>query len=189
LTARTPRPPVAGSLTPSVARPLVAGGLAASIPQATRRAISTASGNARALVVPGLLRVGKARELTGPAAGIAGLFGPFVRLTERGWTLTGTAIDEIAGGTPTASGTPTVDGTPTSARFARENVALYIDAVYDGHFDASLIGKGLLAGYLKLGGSEAFGAKLTAAEVDALARAYSPQAERLDPHPGVKLGS
>jgi hypothetical protein len=139
--------------------------------------VSTASRNARAIVVPGLLRVGKARELTGPAAGIAGLFGPFVGLTERGWTLTGAAIDEIAG------------GTPTSARFARENVALYIDSIYDGHFDAASIGKSLLAGYLKLGGSQAFGATLTQTEVEGLARAYSPKAERLHPHPGVSLGS
>jgi hypothetical protein len=30
---------------------------------------------------------------------------------------------------------------------------------------------------------------LTQAEVDALARAYSPASEQLYPHPGVKLGA
>jgi hypothetical protein len=160
-----------------IAWPLVANGLPASIPAATRTAISTASGAARAIVVPPLMMKVQARSLTGPAAGIAGLFRSFSGLTERGWTLTGAAADEIASGTPAAT------------RFARENVALYIDSVYDGHFDASLIGKSLLEGYSMLGGQTAFGGTLSQAEVQALARAYSPAGEQLHPHPGVKLGS
>ena len=88
--------------------------------------------------------------------------------------MTGAAIDQITAGPPTA------------ATFARGNVALYIDAVYDGHFDAALIGKSLLKGYRKLGGAPAFGATLTEAEVEALARAYSPATEQLHPHPGVQ---
>ena len=134
----------------------------------------TADGNY--LATP-LMSKPRARSLTGPAAGIAGLFQPFNRLTERGWTLTGAAADEISSGTPTA------------ASFARENVALYIDSVYDGHFDGSLIGKSLLKGYSLLGGPAAFGGTLTEAEVQALARTYSPGAEQLYPHPGVHLGS
>jgi hypothetical protein len=157
--------------------PLVANGLPASIPPATRSRVSAAAGTARAIVLPPLMSEMQARELTGPAAGIAGLFRPFSKLTERGWTLTGASIDQITGGSPAV------------ATFARENVALYIDAIYDGHFDASLIGKSLSAGYLQLGGAPAFGAMLTQAEVDALARAYSPAAEQLYPHPGVKLGA
>lgn len=155
----------------------VANGLPASIPPATRTAISTASRAARAIVVPPLMGEEQARSLTGPAAGIAGLFRPFTGLTERGWTLTGAAADEITG------------GTPATARFARENVALYIDSVYDGHFDASLIGKRLLEGYSSLGGQTAFSGMLSEAEVQALARVYSPAGEQLHPHPGVKLGS
>ena len=119
----------------------------------------------------------QSRSLTGPAAGIAGLFRTFSGLTERGWTLTGAAAGEIESGSPIA------------VRFARENVALYIDSVYDGHFDAALIGKSLLAGYKKLSVGKGFGTTLTQAEVDALAGAYSPATERLHPHPGVKLGS
>jgi hypothetical protein len=159
-----------------IAWPLVANGFPASIPPATRSAVSTASGTARAIVVPPLMSEVQARSLTGPAAGITGLFRTFSRLNERGWTLTGAAGAEIEGGSPAA------------ARFARENVALYIDSVYDGHFDAALIGKSLLKGYTELGGAAAFGGALTQAEVDALAGAYSPATEQLHPHSGVKLG-
>jgi hypothetical protein len=162
-----------------IAWPLVANGLpaTATIPPVTQTALSAASTAARAIVVPPLMRKPQARSLTGPAAGIAGLFQTFSGLTERGWTLTAAAGDEIAGGSPVA------------ARFARENVPLYIDSVYDGHFDAGLIGSSLLKGYTALGGVAAFGGALTQAEVDALAGAYSPASEQLHPHPGVKLGA
>jgi hypothetical protein len=160
-----------------IAWPQVANGLPARIAPASRLALANASKAARAIVVPPLMGKEQARTLTGPAAGIAGLFRPFGRLTERGWTLTGSAADEITG------------GKPASARFARENVALYIDSVYDGHFYASLIGKSLLKGYTQLGGPAAFGGTLDEAEVQALARTYSPATEQLHPHPGVKLGS
>ena len=76
-----------------------------------------------------------------------------------------------------------------SARFARENVALYIESVYDGHFALAQIGKQLLDGYRTLGGQAPFGGTLTQAEVDALASAYSEAADRLHPHVGVRLGS
>ncbi len=157
--------------------PLVANGLPAKIPPGVRPAVSAASAAARGIVVMPLMSETQARSLTGPAAGIAGLFGTFDGLTERGWTLTGAASEEIESGSPTA------------ARFARANAALYIDSVYDGHFDAALIGKSLLAGYTSLGGASAFGGAFTQAEVDALAGTYSPATERLHPHPGVKLGS
>ena len=158
-----------------IAWPLVANGLPASIPPQTRARVAAAAAAARAIVLPALMSETQARELTGPAAGISGLFRSFSKLTDRGWTLTSAAIDQITGGSPVA------------ATFARENVALYIDAIYDGHFDAALIGKSLSAGYLRLGGAPVFGATLTQAEVNALASVYSPT-ERLHPHPGVKLG-
>jgi hypothetical protein len=159
-----------------IAWPLIVNGLPLSNTAATRSAIATASRAAQAILVPAAMSEVSARSLTGPAAGIASIFEPFRGLTERGWTLTAAAADEIAG------------GTPPSARFARQNVALYIDSIYDGHFDATLIGKSLLAGYKKLGGAAAFATTLHKAEVDALARAYSPAAEQLHPHSGVKLG-
>lgn len=160
-----------------VAWPLVANGLPLSTTAATRVALANASRAAQAILVPALMSEAQSRSLTGPAAGIAGLFQPFSGLTERGWTLTAAAADEIASGTPAA------------ARFARENVALYIDSIYDGHFDAALIGKSLLTGYEKLGGEAAFGGTLPQAKVDVLADAYSPANEQLHPHPGVRLGS
>jgi hypothetical protein len=160
-----------------IAWPLVANGLPATIPPTTQTVLSAAGAAARAIVLPSLMSRERARSLTGPAAGIAGLFRTFDGLTERGWTLTAAASKEIDSG-PAAA-----------ARFARENVPLYIDSVYDGHYDAAFIGKSLLAGYKKLGDARAFGATLTQAEVDALAGAYSPASERLHPHPGVKLGS
>jgi hypothetical protein len=160
-----------------IAWPLLAGGLRAPIPPATSTAVFTASRMARTIVVPTRMSKTQARLLTGPAAGIAGLFAVFSRLTERGWTLTSAAAGEIT------------SGSPATARFARENVALYIDSIYDGHFDAALIGKSLLTGYRLLGGEKAFGGTLSQAEVDALASAYSPATERLYPHPKVKLGS
>jgi hypothetical protein len=160
-----------------IAWPLLAGGLPAPIPPATSTAVFTASRMARAIAVPAPMSKTQARLLTGPAAGIAGLFAVFSRLTERGWTLTSAAAAEITSGSPAA------------AMFARENVALYIDSIYDGHFDAALIGKSLLAGYRLLGGEKAFGGTLSQAEADALASAYSPATERLYPHPKVKLGS
>lgn len=161
-----------------VAWPLVANGLPASaIPPATQTALSATSEAAHAIVLPPLMGEMQARSLTGPAAGVTGLYRTFDGLTERGWMLVAAAAQEVD------------NGPAAAARFARANVALYIDSIYDGHFDAGLIGKSLLAGYKKLGGARAFGAMLTQAEVDALASAYSPASERLHPHPGVKLGS
>lgn len=111
-------------------------------------------------------------KLTGPAAGIAGLYESFDRLSERGWRLTETSLATI-GGTSVHN-----------AAFARSNSPLYIDAVYDGHFNLSLIGQSIAKAYTRLGGPGAFGDRLTQGEIDALARAYSIDAVRLQPHPG-----
>jgi hypothetical protein len=113
-----------------------------------------------------------ARELTGPAAGIAGLYESYDRLAERGWRLTETTITAIA------------TATPPVASFERANSPLYIHAVYDSHFNLSLVGEHLLEGYSRLGGPSAFGRSLTQSEVDSLTSAYSIPAVRLQPHPG-----
>ncbi|HEY2141361.1 MAG TPA: hypothetical protein VGG98_04800 [Solirubrobacteraceae bacterium] len=156
---------------------VVADGLAASIPASTLPAVRTAAQKARQVVVPTLLTEERARELTGPGAGIVGRFRTFAGLATRGWAMIAAAIEGIEQGTPTVAG------------FHRANVALYIDSVYDGHFELSEIGKSLLAAYSSLGGAPAFDGTLTGQEVDALADAYSPGAARLEPHPGVVLGS
>ena len=98
-------------------------------------------------------------------------------LAALGWRMTGAAINQIQ------------RGSPTEARFARKNVALYIESVYDAHFELAQLGKQLLDGYRALGGPKAFKGSLSQEEVDALARAYSEAADRLHPHVGVRLGS
>jgi hypothetical protein len=157
--------------------PSVANGLPARTSAISRSAIHTATERAAALTVPGLFEERQARSLTGPGAAIAGLFHAYSGLASRGWQLIGAAIDQIE------------HGSPAAARFARANVALYIQSIYDAHFSLAQIGKHLTDGYRELGGPDAFGASLTQAEVDRLAQAYSEQADRLHPHPGVRLGS
>ena len=170
--------PVASEVaTAKIAWPLVANGLPAARPSLARPPIAAAAGRAAKITLPGLLEEAQAASLTGPASQLAGLFRTYAGLAARGWALIGSEIDEIE------------HGSPVAARFARENVALYIESVYDGHFALSQIGKKLLDAYHKLGGPAAFGRSLSEGEVDALVNAYSEPADRLHPHVGVRLGS
>jgi hypothetical protein len=132
---------------------------------------------AATLQVPALFGELQARSLTGPAAGVAGLFRYSALLSTRGWTMLIASFKQITSGTPAAR------------RFASENVGLYTESIYDGHFGLAQIGKKLLAGYEKLGGPSAFAATLTQADVDTLARSYSEGSLRLHPHPPVRVGS
>lgn len=159
--------------------PLIADGLpgGAGALAITRGPVATAAASAARIPTPQVLGEAQADSLTGPGAGLAGLFRNYIGLTTRGWTLTGEAIDQIE------------HGSPANARFAHENVGLYIESVYDGHFDLAQVAKHLTDGYRKLGGPAAFGSALTQAEVDALADAYSEANVRLHPHVGVRLGS
>jgi hypothetical protein len=160
-----------------VAWPLVASGLPASASSSTPRPIAAAAQSAASIRIPVPFQEAHATSLTGPAAGLAGLFRIYTGLTSRGWQLIDSSLKERE------------HGSPAAARFARENVALYIESVYDGHFSLAQIGKQLEAGYDELGGSSAFGNALTQAEVDALAGTYSEAADRLHPHVRVRLGS
>jgi hypothetical protein len=128
------------------------------------------------LPLPALFGELQARSLTGPAASIAGLFRYSVLLITRGWKMAFASSDQGA-------------RSPAASRFARENIGLYIESIYDGNFGLAQIGKKLLAAYEKLGGAGAFGATLTQAQVDALARTYSEPTLRLHPHPPVSVGS
>ncbi|HYM45952.1 MAG TPA: hypothetical protein VES65_07305 [Solirubrobacteraceae bacterium] len=192
--------------------PLVANGLPPGPLQSVRAPVAVAAESAAKIRTPALLEEAEADSLTGPAAELAGLFRTYDGLATRGWRLTGAAIDQIeeasARPRPGVSGT-TGSATSTSgtaatgaggsaadmskalaaARFARENVGLYIESVYDGHFDLAQIGKKLHDGYRKLGGPAAFGGSLTPGEVADLADAYSEATARLHPHVGVRLGS
>ncbi|MFZ1155042.1 MAG: hypothetical protein WAN93_09075 [Solirubrobacteraceae bacterium] len=149
--------------------PLIAGGLPQTLSPALQHAVGVASASAQALSEPAFLA--NARQLTGPAAGIAGLYESYEQLAKRGWRLTEATIGAI------------LSGPPAVASFERESSSLYIDSIYDGHFNLSLIGKDLTSAYEHLGGSKEFGASLTQSEINALATAYSIPAVRLEPHP------
>ncbi|MGO8906393.1 MAG: hypothetical protein ACLQMH_12325 [Solirubrobacteraceae bacterium] len=169
--------PVAREVAPArAAWPLVAKGLARA-PASAQPSISAAATAAASIRQPQLFDEANASSLTGPASVLAGQFRTFDGLATRGWQLIGAAIAQIDSGPPSA------------ARFARENVALYIDSVYDGHFTLAQVGKALALAYAKLGGAAAFGRALSPAEVQALSSAYSEPTVRLEPHPTVRLGS
>ena len=143
----------------------------------TRLSIAAAGASAAKVKVPSLLDEAHAVSLIGPAAQLAGLFRAYAGLTDRGWKMIAASIEQIE------------HGRPASARFARDNVALYIESVYDGNFTVAQIGKQLRDGYHKLGGPAAFAGNLPEQQVDALASAYSEATDRLHPHVGVRLGS
>ena len=157
--------------------PPLANGLPPSISASSRASVAAAGAHAAAVPVPIAFTENPQEALTGPAAGIAGLFRTYSGLSSHGWQMIGAAIDQVQ------------HGSPTAARFARANIALYIESVYDAHFSLAQIGKQLTHAYAKLGGPAAFGSSLTQAEVDTLARTYSEAGDRLHPHAGVKLGS
>jgi hypothetical protein len=138
-----------------------------------RQAVETAE----RLALPTLFGERPAAGLTGPASGLAGLYRAFTGLSSRGWAMIGAAIYQIE------------HASPSAARFARANVALYIDGIYDGQFGLGQIGTHLLQAYNKLGGQTVFGVALRQPEVAALAGAYTEGRDRLEPHVGVKLGS
>lgn len=159
--------------------PLIYDGLPERMSARLQAGVRAASAVAGALPAPQFMA--KQATLTGPASGIASLYEDYDRLVERGWRLTETGLAGI------------VSGPVSVQRFVRANSSLYIDAIYDGHFDLSLIGKKLLDGYEKLqklsaqrkfAGIGGFGSRLTQREVAALAGAYSIPAVRLEPHPG-----
>jgi hypothetical protein len=129
-----------------------------------------ASAEAKAAAIPAPPFLAEPHRLTGPAAGVSGLYESYERLAPPAWRLTSAGIEAIEGASP-------------GAQFARENSSFYIDAIYDAHFNLSLVGKSLLSAYEKLGGAGAFGAKLPEGELTALAGAYSIPAVRLEPHP------
>jgi hypothetical protein len=156
---------------------LVAHGLPGALAPAQREQVLGAATAAAAVAAPPPLGEADAMRLTGAAAEIAGLFDSYMLLSARGWRMIVAAIGEIA------------QGPPAAARFARENAALYIDSVYDGHFTLAQVSRKLLAGYRKLGGEAAFGQALAPQLVGALAGAYSEAVERLHPHATVRFGS
>jgi hypothetical protein len=175
--ARTEMPVRSEVTATKAAWALVANGLPANAAAIPRPPIRAAAETAAKLKMPAIFDEARAPSLTGPAAELAGLFRSFTGLTMRGWELTEAALDALE------------RASPEGARFARKNVGLYIESVYDAHFNLAQIGKRLRDGYNKLGGPAAFGGALSSPEVDELARTYSEQADRLHPHVAIRLGS
>lgn len=162
------RAPVATEVSAArTAWPSLADGLPRRAGPTLRARVGHAQRSAAALTLPGaVLTEG---FLTGPAVSLAGMLKAYVRLAQRGWQHLAQAL--------------AAEGQST-ARFLRANSPLYIYCVYDGHYNLSLVGKALLNAYAKLGGAPSFGGSLTQSQVEALARAYSTPAVRLQPHPG-----
>ena len=174
---RALRPSTAQEVTAAKAAwPSIAHGLPHTLTPQARAAIAAAGARAQTIKLPPVLQEGRIVTLTGPAAQIAGLYRTYLLLAARGWKLIGASVDRIESGR-------------AGARFARENIDLYIESVYDGHFTLAQVGKQLQDGYRKLGGAPAFGARLTPADVEALSGAYSEAAVRLYPHVTARLGS
>ena len=169
--------------TSRVAWPSIAGGLPQALGSGLRTAVSAADARAKELPEPSFLAT--ARKLTGPASGVAGIYENYEQLAQRGWNLTGATVQAISSLSPARASTGTANASTSvaQANFARMNSPLYIDAIYDGHFDLSLLGKSIVSGYEKLGGPQAFGAVLTQSQINALAATYSIPAVRLEPHP------
>lgn len=130
--------------------------------------ISIARAAAEALPAPPFLQY--RHKLIGPAGRISSLFYEFEMLAKHGWA----HVDQATGSLR--------HGPAKVASFERVNAGLYIDSIYDGHFDASLIGERVLSSYRRLGEQHAFGFSLTQARVRSIALAYSPNAIRLTPH-------
>jgi hypothetical protein len=158
--------------------PLIANGVPTDVGEVLHSpAVARAAVSAARLRLPIPFGEAQAATLTGEASQIVGLFRSYALLSARGWSLLLSSLQRIESGTPTA------------ASFARTNAPLYVESIYDAHFTLAQIGKKLTSAYKKLGGASDFGAGLTQAQVDALAREYSEAADRLHPHVGVRLGS
>jgi len=168
----------AETLAAKAAWPHVANGVPAHLGSYARNLIDTAAARASSLAVPTVLSEHEAQALIGASSGVAGSYRFFSVLASRGWTLLAADVHQ--------SEHP---HTASAARFARANVDLYIESVYDAHFALAKLGKDILRGYQKLGGTEAFASKLPEREVNALAAQYSEGNFRLYPHPRVHLGS
>jgi hypothetical protein len=142
-----------------------------------RATIAAAALSAARLPEPPPMTETENRYLTGPGAPLAGLYRSYVGLVGKAWTQIAAMRDQLEGKASPA------------ARFAAENVALYVESAYDGQFDLAQIQKRLKRGYKEVGGQARLGSALTQAEVSALEGFYSEASARPHPHPGVKLGS
>ncbi|MHB1539601.1 MAG: hypothetical protein ACYCUM_11795 [Solirubrobacteraceae bacterium] len=113
-------------------------------------------------------------ELVGPAAGIARLFRSSQLLLRDGWQHVDAALNATA-------------RAGSAARFERANSSLYVESIYQGAFDLSIIGESVEGNYRKLGGPKIFRRELTPVRVGVIAHTYSPAA-KLEPHAVLRSG-
>jgi hypothetical protein len=157
--------------------PLIYAGLPKNPSAGARAAVENALKLTQQIYRPSLFEEEKAAVLTGPASELAGLFWGFTALAERSWTQILATIRQEEGG-------------PSPQRaFARSTVNLYIESIYDAHFQLAQIGKKLEDAYKKLGGPTEFEGPLTEADVQRIAKIYSEPNARLYPHVQATLGS
>lgn len=130
--------------------------------------VLAADAAAQALPAPAFLEA--RHELIGPAERIAGLFHSFELLVQHGFAHLDQTVRAIR------------HGHVAAARFERASSGLYVDSVYDGHFDASLIGEHFVNSYERLEEEHASGPTLAPAVLNSILAAFSPQLARLTPH-------
>jgi len=157
--------------------PEILAGLAAHPSARARAKIELAAQRASEVELAPLMSERGAASLTGPASPLAGRFRSYRQLGSRSWQLIASSLEEIE------------HGSPAAARFARENLPLYVEGIYDAHFTLAQTGKQLLAAYKTLGGTKSFGSSLSEAQLQRLASSYSEEQVRLNPKERVKLGS
>ena len=157
--------------------PAILGGVKGRPSAGTRAKVRLAAQRAARLPLPALLTEQGAAQLTGPASPLANRFRSFRTLGSRSWQLLESSLEQIE------------HGSRSQADFARRNLPLYIESIYDAHFTLAETGKQLLTAYKKLGGEKTFGPSLTASQIQQLADRYSKERGELSPKEQVKLGS
>jgi hypothetical protein len=157
--------------------PAILGGVRGRPTASTRAKVAAAAQRAAQVPLSSLLSEEGSAQLTGPAFSLAGQFRAFRTLGSRSWQLLDTSLEEID------------HGSPAEARFARQNLPLYIESIYDAHFTLGGIGKKLLDAYKRLGATRKTSGSPTPAEIEQLADMYSKERNELSPKERVKLGS
>ncbi len=175
---RASEPAVEGETAAAKAAwPYLLDGLPAHPSAQARARILAAARSAAQLPLPPLLAEREAAALTGPASPLAGRYRDFQELSTTSWRMIAAALREVERGPPDA------------ARFARANVGLYVEGVYDASFSIAEAGEAVLDAYRTLGEAPVFGTALTQQDVQELVDSYSRVRDRLEPHKRVKLGS
>lgn len=152
--------------------PAVAHGLPKTASPSLLARIAAAAHDAEAVPSPQFVTL--LDELVGPAAGIARLYRSSQLLLTDGWQ----HVDEAV--------TASTNGSH-NAPFERATASLYIESIYQGAFDLSIIGESVEGNYRKLGGQKIFGRELTGVRVSSIAATYSPSA-KLKPHAVLPSG-